>query len=59
LLNANTSDETETIIDIQHETFEETNSPEITFWKSKIETLIQEEKLYQNPELTLTDLAKN
>jgi AraC-like DNA-binding protein len=50
--------ETETVIDIEHETFEETNSPEISLWKSKIETLIQEEKLYQNPELTLTDLAK-
>lgn len=58
LLNGNQSNEEETIIDIQHETFEEANSPEISFWKSKIETLIQAEKLYQNPELTLTDLAK-
>lgn len=58
LLNATNSIETETIIDIQHETFDETNSPEIVLWKSKIETLIQAEKLYQNPELTLTDLAK-
>ncbi len=48
----------EAVIDIEHETFDETNSPEISLWKSKIETLIQEEKLYQNPELTLTDLAK-
>jgi hypothetical protein len=39
-------------------TFEETNLPEIDHWKSKIETLIQEENLI-NPELTLTDLAKN
>ena len=58
LLDATNSIEAETIIDIQHETFEETNSPEIVLWKSKIETLIQAEKLYQNPELTLTDLAK-
>lgn len=58
LLGENQPNETETIIDIQHETFEETISPEIEHWKSKIETLIQEQKLYQNPELTLTDLAK-
>ncbi|WP_208639966.1 AraC family transcriptional regulator [Flavobacterium limicola] len=59
LLGENQPNETETIIDIQHETFEETISPEIEHWKSKIEMLIQEQKLYQNPELTLTDLAKN
>ena len=58
LLDSNTSDEVESVIDIAHETFEETNSPEISLWKSKIENLIQGEKLYQNPELTLTDLAK-
>ncbi|WP_396192544.1 helix-turn-helix domain-containing protein [Flavobacterium sp.] len=58
LLDSNTSDEVESVIDIEHETFEVTNSPEIALWKSKIENLIQEEKLYQNPELTLTDLAK-
>lgn len=58
LLESNTSDEVESVIDIAHETFEETNSPEISLWKSKIETIIQEERLYQNPELTLTDLAK-
>ncbi|MCZ8197881.1 MAG: helix-turn-helix domain-containing protein [Flavobacterium sp.] len=58
LLDSNTSNEVESVIDIAHETFEETNSPEISLWKSKIESLIQEEKLYQNPELTLTDLAK-
>ncbi|WP_298392690.1 AraC family transcriptional regulator [Flavobacterium sp.] len=57
LLSSNAVTE-ETVIDIEHETFEETNSPEIALWKSKIETLIQREKLYQNPELTLTDLAK-
>lgn len=58
LLNENNSDELETIIDIQHETFEEKKSPEIELWKSKITTLIQTEKLYKNPKLTLTDLAK-
>ena len=58
LWDANTSNETETIIDILHEPFKATNSPEITLWKSKMESLIQEEKLYQNHELTLTDLAK-
>jgi len=58
LLNENQLSEEETIIDIQYETFEEANSPEIKYWKSKIETLIQTEKLFENPELTLTDLAK-
>ena len=58
LLNSNNAEEVETVIDIEHETFEEVNSPEINLWKAKIEILIQEEKLYQNPELTLTDLAK-
>jgi hypothetical protein len=42
-LDATNSIETETIIDIQFETFEETNSPEIVLWKSKNETLIQAE----------------
>lgn len=46
------------VIDIEHETFEENHSPEIEVWKAKIEAFIKEEKLYQNPELTLTDVAK-
>ncbi|WP_298221161.1 AraC family transcriptional regulator [Flavobacterium sp.] len=50
--------EEETVIDIEHETYEQELSPEIESWKTKIETLIQSEKLYQNPELTLTDLSK-
>lgn len=58
LLDQNSTDEQETSIDIQYVTVEETVSPETELWKSKIETLIQEEKLYQNPKLTLTDLAK-
>ena len=58
LLDHNSTNDLETSIDIQHETLEKAVSPETELWKSKIETLIQEEKLYQNPELTLTDLAK-
>lgn len=56
--NQNENSIEEITIDIEHETFDETISPEIEMWKSKIELLIQEEKLYQNPELTLTDLSK-
>ncbi|MEK8180484.1 helix-turn-helix domain-containing protein [Flavobacterium buctense] len=56
LLQPNKSEEV--IIDIEHETFHQQESPETTIWKSKIENLIAEKKLYQNPELTLTDLAK-
>jgi hypothetical protein len=41
--------EQEIIIDIEHETFQEEESPETAVWKSKIENLIQAEKLYQNP----------
>jgi AraC-like DNA-binding protein len=58
LLNENQTNETENSIDIQYETVEDSNSPEIEHWKKKIETLIQEEKCYQNSELTLLDLAK-
>ena len=46
------------VIDIEHEAFEEQISPEIESWKTKIENIIREQKLYQNPELTLTDVAK-
>lgn len=56
LLQSNQNEEV--IIDIKQETFTEKESPETTIWKNKIETLIESEKLYQNPELTLTDLAK-
>lgn len=58
LLDSNNADQIEMVIDIEHQTFDAVNSPEIELWKSKIESLIREEKLYQNPELTLTDLAK-
>lgn len=46
------------VIDIEHEIFQEKKSPEIDVWKTKIESFIKEEKLYQNPDLTLTDVAK-
>ncbi|MEC4004196.1 helix-turn-helix transcriptional regulator [Flavobacterium sp. SUN052] len=50
--------EEDSIIDIEYETFTENSSTEIDLWKNKIETLIQEESLFNNPELTLSDLAK-
>lgn len=48
----------ETTIDIEHETFEAQTSPEIELWKNKIADLISQDRLYQNPELSLTDVAK-
>jgi AraC-like DNA-binding protein len=41
---------------IEKETFEEKQVT--THWKEKINTIVIGEKLYQNPTLTLTDLAK-
>lgn len=59
LLSENNSTiEEESVIDIDYETFSETNNNEIDLWKSKIQTLIQYESLYNNPELTLSDIAK-
>ncbi len=58
LLTGNLTTENDTIIDIEYENFEMTNFPEMEHWKSKIETLITKEKLFENPELTLTDVAK-
>jgi AraC-like DNA-binding protein len=46
------------VIDIEHEIFEAQTTPELEIWKTKIASLIEDEKLYQNSELTLTDLAK-
>ena len=46
------------VIDIEHEEFKTEISPEINAWKTKIETLIQSQKLYQNSELSLSDIAK-
>jgi AraC-like DNA-binding protein len=57
LLDQNYSIEVATI-DIEHEVFVAKVSPEVELWKNKIAHLIDYEKLYQNPELTLTDVAK-
>lgn len=46
------------IINIEYQEIKAEISPEIEVWKTKIETIIQSEKLYQNPELSLTELAK-
>ena len=48
----------EATIDITHDVFEENDSPEIAAWKLKIDALIQAEKLYQNPELSLSEVSK-
>ena len=58
LLSDTFSAEQELVIDIEYETFTETNSEETSIWKNKIETIIQHETLYKNPELTLSDVAK-
>ncbi len=55
---ASTASEEENTIDIEHELSEVVVSPEIENWKNQIESILLAEKLYQNPELTLTDLAK-
>lgn len=49
----------ENSIDIEHQELPiQAESPEIALWKEKIATLIQRDKLYENPELTLTDVAE-
>ena len=58
LLIENKNQYTEEVIDVTHEAFEEKLMPELENWKQKIETLVVEYKLYQNPELTLNDLAQ-
>ena len=45
-------------IDIDYEMTEENISPEMEVWKNKILELIKIEKLYENPELTLSDVSK-
>jgi AraC-like DNA-binding protein len=50
--------EVENVIDIDYENIEETKSEEIEIWKQRIEKLIRHEKLYQNPELSLTEVAR-
>ncbi len=56
--NSVTTKEEEALIDIEHELIETATSPEIERWKSKIQEALLTEKLYENPELTLTDMAK-
>ncbi len=48
----------ENTIDIEYEVYVEKISPEIELWKNKIENLIKEQKLYQNPELSLSEISK-
>ncbi|KAB1156649.1 helix-turn-helix domain-containing protein [Flavobacterium luteum] len=48
----------ENIIDIDFEEQNEKKSEEVEIWKKQIERLIQSEKLYQDPELTLAEVAK-
>ena len=50
--------EKEIPIYIDYEITETNPSAEILLWKNRIETLIISEKLFQNPELTLSDLAQ-
>ncbi len=60
LLNESSNDffiEEDAII-IQDTVIFENLSAEVEAWKTKIETLIQQEGLYKNPELTLTQVAK-
>lgn len=56
--NSDSNKDEEAVIDIDHELVAPETSPEIEGWKSKIEEVLLIEKLYQNPELTLTDIAK-
>ena len=46
------------VLDIDFEFFENKPSEEIIFWKDKIESIIIQQKLYQDPELSLTEVAK-
>lgn len=50
--------EEENTIDIEHEIFKENQFPDVDLWKTRIENLIQTEKLYQNPELSLAEISK-
>jgi AraC-like DNA-binding protein len=61
LLLNDTSDsfqDEENVVDIDYEKEPEKKSEEIELWKQQIEMLIQSEKLYQDPELSLTQVAK-
>ena len=60
LLNSSfdTFNANDNVIDIDYEEHFEKKSEEIGLWKQQIEMLIQSEKLYQNPELSLTEVAR-
>lgn len=45
-------------IDVPHEIVPSEPSAEVIAWKQKIDTLIQTEKLYENPELSLADVSR-
>lgn len=53
-----TGDEQAVTIDIAYEELPSEPSAEVMAWKQKIDTLIQTEKLYENPELSLADVSK-
>lgn len=53
-----TDDEQAVTIDIAYEDVASEPSVEVMAWKQKIDTLIQTEKLYENPELSLSDISK-
>ena len=55
LLNQNQEYNT---IEIEYQEIKIEILTDIIIWKTKIETLIQSEKLYQNPELSLSEIAK-
>lgn len=58
LLLANPFHSETEVLDIDFEFLENKPSEEITFWKDKIESIIIHQKLYQDPELSLTEVAK-
>jgi AraC-like DNA-binding protein len=58
LLNHHGSNNEEIVIDIDYENESFSNNAEIEHWKMEIELLIVSNSLYQNPELTLNDVAK-
>lgn len=53
----NETNTTEAIIDISEE-IPTPNNLDINPWKTKLEDILTSKKLYENPELTLTDVAK-
>ena len=58
LLQKNTESTVEqNIIDIEYQAIKDDSFADLEFWKTKIETLINHQKSYENPELTLTDIA--